>query len=82
MMFFVSIGSTFEAVLPYLKEQKIGAYNWGFVAGKTQTQYPWDSWQHAYKGEPPVWFHEIFHTDGTPYDPKEVSLIRRLTGVK
>ena len=38
-------GSTFEPVLAYLSEQKIGAYNWGFVAGKTQTIYPWDSWQ-------------------------------------
>jgi len=75
-------GSTFEAVLPYMKEQKIGAYNWGFVAGKTQTQYPWDSWQRSYTGEPPVWFHEIFRTDGAPYDTKEVNLIKRLTGAK
>ena len=75
-------GSTFEAVLPYLKEQKIGAYNWGFVAGKTQTQYPWDSWQRAYNGEPPLWFHEIFRNDGTPYDPKETALIKQLTGAK
>jgi acetyl esterase/lipase len=71
-------GSTFEAVLPYLKEEKIGAYNWGFVAGKTQTQYPWDSWQRAYNAEPAVWFHEIFRADGTPYDPKEVGLIKVL----
>jgi hypothetical protein len=75
-------GSTFEAVLPYLKEQKIGAYNWGFVAGKTQTQYPWDSWKETYTGEPTVWFHEIFRKDGTPYDPKEVDLIKALTGAK
>jgi hypothetical protein len=75
-------GSTFEAVLPVLKEQGIGAYNWGFVAGKTQTQYPWDSWKKPYEGEPRVWFHEIFRGDGTPYDAKEVDLIRRLTGAK
>jgi hypothetical protein len=71
--------STFEAILPYLKEQKIGAYNWGFVAGKTQTLYPWDSWQHPYDSEPPVWFHEILRGDGSPYDANEVSLIKRLT---
>jgi hypothetical protein len=75
-------GSTFEAVLPYLKEQKIGAYNWGFVAGKTQTQYPWDSWKESYSGEPPVWFHEIFRPDGTPYNPEEVDLIKTLTGAR
>ena len=73
-------GSTFQAILPYLKEQKVAAYNWGFVAGKTQTIYPWDSWRKAYTAEPPVWFHDILRQDGTPYDPKEVEVIRSLTG--
>ena len=74
------MGSTFQAILPYLKEQKIGAYNWGFVAGKTNTIYPWDSWQKPYAAEPKVWFHDIFRTDGTPFDPKEVDFIRGVTG--
>lgn len=73
-------GSTFEDILPYFKEQKVGAYNWGLVAGKTQTIYPWDSWQKRYTAEPPVWFHDIFRQDGTPFDPKEVTLIKKLTG--
>jgi hypothetical protein len=73
-------GSTFAAVLPWFKEQKIAAYNWGFVAGKTNTIYPWDSWQKPYASEPKVWFHDIFRADGTAYDAKEVELIRRLTG--
>ena len=73
-------GSTFQAILPYLKEQKVAAYNWGFVAGKSNTIYPWDSWQHPYPSEPKVWFHDIFRKDGTPYDPGEVELIRMLTG--
>lgn len=71
-------GSTFEGILPYLKEQKIGAYNWGFVAGKTQTNYPWDSWTRQYTGEPPVWFHEILRGDGTPYIAKEVEFLKNL----
>jgi hypothetical protein len=75
------MGSTFEAVLPYLKEQKVAAYNWGFVAGKSQTIYPWDSWQKRYSAEPPVWFHDIFRADGTPYRTAEVEAIRRVTGV-
>lgn len=74
-------GSTFEAILPLLKRENVGAYNWGFVAGKTQTIYPWDSWEKHYTAPPEVWFHDIFHQDGTPYDPKETALIRRLTGV-
>jgi hypothetical protein len=73
-------GSTFEGVMGYLRDQKIAAYNWGFVAGKSQTNYPWDSWKKTYTVEPTVWFHDIFRKDGTPYDSKEVALIRRITG--
>ena len=72
-------GSTFEAVLPVLKQEKVGAYNWGFVSGKSQTIYPWDSWEKQYAAEPPVWFHDIFRPDGQPYDKKETDLIRTLT---
>jgi hypothetical protein len=73
-------GSTFQSILPYLKQQKVGAYNWGFVSGKTQTIYPWDSWEKQYAAEPALWFHDIFRKDGTPYDPREVALIKKLTG--
>ena len=62
------------------RSEQIGAYNWGFVAGKSQTIYPWDSWQKAYAAEPPVWFHDIFRPDGTPYIADEVAYIRRVTG--
>jgi hypothetical protein len=75
-------GSTFQAVLPYFKEQKVIAMNWGFVDGKSQTIYPWDSWTKEYKGEPDPWFHDIFRRDGTPYKQEEVDLIRSLTGKK
>ena len=74
-------GSTFEGSLPIAKKYKVAAINWGFVAGKTQTFLPWDSWQQPYVNrQPAVWFHEIFKQDGTPYKPDEVDLIRRLTG--
>jgi hypothetical protein len=76
-----SVGSTFDTVLPIAKEERVGAINWGFVAGKTQTNLPWESWQHPYILEqPPVWFHEVLRPDGTPYRQAEVDLIRRLTG--
>lgn len=74
------MNSTFEGVLPYLKEQNVGAYNWGFVSGKSQTIYPWDSWNKTYTAEPPTWFHDIFRTDGAPYRPEEVAFIRGVTG--
>lgn len=74
-------GSTFESILPIAKEYKIGAINWGFVAGKSQTYLPWDSWQRPYVNrQPSVWFHDIFHPDGTPYRPAEVAFIRKMTG--
>ena len=75
------IGSTFEKTLPFAREHRIGALNWGFVAGKTQTHLPWNSWQTPYvHTEPPVWFHEIFRHDAQPYCQHEVDLIRQLTG--
>jgi hypothetical protein len=73
-------GSTFEAILPILKREKVAAYCWGLVDGKTQTKYPWSTWQKPILGEPDPWHHEIFHTDGRPYRPNEVKLIRELTG--
>ena len=75
-------GSRFDPILGYLKTEHVGAYNWGFVAGKTQTIYPWDSWKKPYSDEPRVWFHDIFHPDGTPFDSREVGYIRSMTGVR
>ena len=75
-----SVGSTFDTILPVARQEHVGAINWGLVAGKTQTYYPWESWQHPYiLNDPPVWFHEVFRSDGTPYRQAEVDLIKRLT---
>lgn len=73
-------GSTFQNILPIAKENKVGVINWGLVAGKSNTIYPWDSWQQAYDDEPPLWFHDIFRKDGTPYKKEEVAFIRKMTG--
>lgn len=75
-------GSTFDPILGYFKQEHVGAYNWGFVAGKTQTIYPWDSWKKSYTDEPPLWFHDIFRTDGTPYRIEEVDFIRSVISAK
>lgn len=74
-------GSRFDPVLGYFKEQKIAAYNWGFVAGKTNTIFAWSTWQKPeLAAEPKIWFHDIFRMDGTPFDPAEVAYIRKVTG--
>ncbi len=74
-------GSTFDGSLPIAKQYNVAAINWGLVAGKTQTFYPWDSWERPYvRAQPTVWFHEVFRQDDTPYRQHEVDLIRSLTG--
>lgn len=72
-------GSRFESHLPYFKENKIGAYNWGLVTGKIQTQYPWSSWQTKFTAEPGVWHHDILRPDGTPHIESEVEFIKAIT---
>ena len=72
-------GSTFEGFLPIARKYNVGMINWGFVDGKSQTKYSWDSWTKKYDAEPELWFHEVFHTDGTPYKKAETDLIKKLT---
>jgi hypothetical protein len=72
-------GSTFKSSLPVAKKYRVGMYNWGFVNGKSQTIFPWDSWTKTYTAAPPLWFHDIFNTDGTPYKKEETDLIRKIT---
>lgn len=75
------VGSKFDPLLGYFKDQKIAAYNWGFVAGKSNTIFAWDTWQKPEPAaEPKVWFHDIFRMDGSPFDPAEVDYIRKITG--
>lgn len=74
-------GSTFDTILPIARENHVAAINWGLVAGKSQTYLPWDSWERPYiLMQPMVWFHDIFHPDGTPYRQREVQIFRELTG--
>ena len=72
-------GNIFENMLPLFKENRIGAYNWGFVSGKTNTIYPWKSWDSTYTGPPKKWHHDIFYPNGEPYSYEEVELIKNLT---
>ncbi len=72
-------GSNVDTILPIARRENIGMINWGFVDGAIQTRFPWDSWQRPYTMEPPtVWFHDLLHTDGTPYRAREAELFRNL----
>src|SRR6267378_3979629 len=73
--------STFQNSLPVAKKHNVWAINWGLVAGRSQTYLPWDSWKNPYiDREPSIWFHEVFRTDGMPYDKNEVDLIKSIAG--
>ncbi|MDB5012360.1 MAG: 1,4-beta-xylanase, partial [Daejeonella sp.] len=41
----------------------------------------WDSWTKQYQSAPPIWFHDIFNTDGTPYKVEETEFIKSITAV-
>ncbi len=72
--------SKFETHLPILQWHNVGAINWGLVSGRSNTIYPWNSKEGS--PEPMPWFHDIFRKNGTPYDLKEVDLIKKLTAEK
>jgi len=69
----------FTNVLPIFKEQKIAAYRWGFVSGKTNTIYPWSSWQESFTSEPAMWHHDILRKDGAPFSKDEIAFIKQMT---
>jgi hypothetical protein len=76
-----SRNSLFQNIMPILKKENVGAINWGFVAGKSNTKYAWDE-PLPDGSDPKLWFHEILRPDGTPYKQEEVDLIKSLTLVE
>ncbi|WP_090556768.1 glycoside hydrolase 5 family protein [Pedobacter hartonius] len=71
-------GSTFQSFLPIAQHYRVGMMNWGFVNGKSQTIYPWDSWTKKYNSAPDLWFHDIFNSDGSPYKSDETTFIHKI----
>lgn len=85
-------GTTFEFCLPIFKKYNIACYNWGLVAGRSQTNFNWETILHLNeerdKGnlvkegdsliEPDQWFHDIFRRDGSPYSIEETTFIKKI----
>lgn len=71
--------SLFRTIMPLLKSNNVGAINWGFVSGKTNTIFAWDEPMPEAK-EPTLWFHDIMRKDKTPFDPAETDFIKKITG--
>ena len=74
--------STFDPNLGFMKNQSVWAINWGFVSGKSQTRYGWDSWGTLYDDEPLVWFHDVLLANGTPYRSAEAEYLLKLSHSK
>lgn len=70
--------SRFSNILPMLKQENVGAINWGLVSGKSNTIYAWNT-PIEDGSEPIEWFHDIFRKNGEPYRQDEVNLIKKLT---
>ena len=87
-------GTTFEFSLPIFKKENVGCYNWGFVAGKSQTHFGWSTilelQEKKKKGEfinegdelpePDEWFHDVYRIDGSPFKESEIKFIKELLG--
>ena len=76
-------GNDVFTCFPLFYLEKIGCYNWGFVAGKYQTYEPWENtWVNYYNGNNTdvdftKWFHDLYRPNHRPYDPKEIELIKK-----
>ena len=68
-------GSTFRDCLPLLKENHVGAINWGLVSGKTQTVFPWQGMMET--ADLSIAFHDVFHRDGTLLVPEEAEVFEK-----
>ena len=77
--------NTIQELFPLFYLEKIGCYNWGFVAGKYQTYEPWAGTWDRYDADPTLdvdftkWFHDLYRPSHRPYDPKEIEIIRRFS---
>jgi hypothetical protein len=70
------------SLFPLFYLERIGCYNWGFVAGKYQTYEPYEAhWKWYYDDKNAnidftKWFHDLYRPNHRPYDPREIELIK------
>ncbi len=67
-------GNDFENVLPMFATYRVGWFNRGLVAGKTQMQV--QQAQYRSETDPDLWQQDVLREDGSPYDEKELELIQ------
>jgi hypothetical protein len=69
-------GNTVQIILPLFMSNSIGCYNWGLVAGRTQTYFHWGSREGT--PTPEIWQHDLIRQDGTPYDAREMEIFQTI----
>ena len=70
-------GARWETDLPLFRREAVGCFSWGLVNGRMQCQFTW--WNKPATPEPKLWFCDLYHKDHTPYDRREIELIRQIT---
>jgi hypothetical protein len=76
------VGSRIDDQVRLFRDLDVGCMQWGLVKGRTQTWLPWPAdlvAEHGGEASRDVWFHDILHDDGTPYDRREVEILKSCT---
>ena len=77
--------NTIQELFPLFYLEKVGCFNWGFVAGLYQTYEPWNTVWETYENggardvDFRLWFHDLYRPSLHPYDPHEIEIIRKYT---
>ena len=75
-------GNRVQELFPLYFLEKIGCWNWGFVAGLSQTYEPYESFYDnpvtldGIKRDMTKWMHDLFRPSLRPYDPEEIRIIK------
>ncbi len=78
-------GNDLESMFPLFCLEKVGCWNWGFVAGLSQTYEPYESMWRRYEADPSTpldftrWMHDLFRPSLHPYNPREIEVIRKFS---
>jgi len=70
--------SRFENLLPVLEEFQVGSYQWGLVAGRSQTYLPWPHVAEKFQ-DSQTWFHDVLNADGTAHDVEEMAILKNFS---
>ena len=80
-------GNDVEHTFPLYFLEKVGCWNWGLVAGLSQTYEPWESMWHTVEDnggkewDMRLWMHDLFRPSLRPYAPKEIEVIKKYCGM-